>query len=170
MFAINGTAKLLKALRVSAADPPAPTTRLGNWYANFVAGPRGPIVCISARTYLPVVVPRSARDALPRALADELAKLLAAIEVPAPLIEQERLAMAQSTWAKTDSRSLVGVLNEQAFMASVLLSERFESWAALNRRLAENIVKLQFPIDLTREAFGLERLRVPSSLTTPDRE
>lgn len=156
MITLHCTAKLLATLKVDPVPAAAPSSRLGNWYAGPIAGPRSPIVCVSERTYLPVVVERcSARD-LPRALADALAALLGALDFPKELIEQERFAMAQVTWAKTASRVLLGVLNEQTRMATHILQERPKSLTWLNRELSNNIVKQQFPVDLTRQAFGLE--------------
>lgn len=154
VFTLHCTAKLLVTLKRKPSPKADATTRLGNWYANHLDGPRSRIVCVSERTYLPVVLERAAVRELPRALGDALAPLLGELGVPAPLIEQERFAMAQCAFARTESRSLVGVLNEQAFMAGTLLVAGV-SPAAFNRRLADNIVKSQFPVDLTRAAFGL---------------
>lgn len=156
MFTILATTKLLATLEVRPSPPAAASTRLGNWYAGHLEGPRGPIICVSEKTFLPVVVDRCASDELPRALAGGLSLLLAELGVPAELIEQERFAMAQSTWAKTESRSMRGVLTEQAFMARSQHEGRPLTLRELTRRLAANIVKNQFPVDLTRRAFGLE--------------
>lgn len=166
MFTLHATAKLLRSLKVDVVPPVVPTTRLGNWYANHLRGPRSPIVCVSERTYLPVVIKPCAASALPRALADALGTLLTTIGIPDALVEQERFAMAQAAWAKTESRSLLGVLNEQAFLATTLLEQDAPSLAELNRQLADNIVKSQFPIDLTRQAFGLEAAAPPTSRAT----
>lgn len=165
MFTLHGTSKLLETLKVKPGPSRAATTRLGNWYATHLAGPRSPVMCVSERTFLPVVVERCPASELPRALADGLATLLLDLGVPKELIEQERFAMAQSSWAKTESRSLVGVLTEQVRMAPYRGEARPQSLAELNRDLANNIVKLQFPIDLTRQAFGLE----PPEPMTPRR-
>jgi hypothetical protein len=157
MFTIHCTAKLLATLKVAPASPTQPTTRLGNWYANHLAGPRSRIVCISERTHLPVIIERCSAAHLPRALADGLAVPLSELGVPAGLIEQERFAMAQASWAKTQSAVLRGVLTEQAFMAASLLEDGGHlPTADLTRQVARNIVKLQFPSERTREAFGLE--------------
>jgi hypothetical protein len=160
MFTLHCTAKLLETLKVEPLPPSPATTRLGSWYAGHLAGPRSSIVCISERTLLPVVVERCSAAQLPRALADGLATLLADLGVPAELVEQERFAMAQSSWAKTESRSLRGVLNEQAVMGCAILEDGPVHLAELNRQLANNIVKLQFPVDLTRQAFGLELKKI----------
>ncbi|MBI5481907.1 MAG: hypothetical protein HY906_23835 [Deltaproteobacteria bacterium] len=154
MFSLHCTARLLEALRVEPRPPPAATTRLGSWYANLLPGRRPAVVCVSERTFLPVVLPQEGAR-LPLLLPEALAALLQALDVPRHLIEQERLAMAQVTWARTESRSVLGVLNEQAYLASELLEDDRASFAAITRRLADNIVKLQFPVDLTLEAFGL---------------
>jgi hypothetical protein len=157
MFTIHCTAKLFATLEVSPESPTQPTTRLGNWYANHLAGTRSRIVCVSERTHLPVIIERCSAAQLPRALADGLAVLLSELAVPAELIEQERFAMGQATWAKTGSRVLRGVLTEQASMAASILERGGHMPTAdLTRQVARNIVKLQLPSERTREAFGLQ--------------
>lgn len=58
MFTVHCTKKLLAKL-VPEADPePPPTTRLGNWYANFLPSRVGDVVLFAnERSLLPVVVP-----------------------------------------------------------------------------------------------------------------
>jgi tetratricopeptide (TPR) repeat protein len=161
MFTIHATAKLMTALKLKPEPARETTTRLGNWYATLVAGPRGRIICISDRTMLPVIIDRCKAPELPRALADGLARLLDDLEIPKPLIEQERFAMMQATWAKTVDASLNGVLNEQRVNASFLLEIYDPTLPVLNRYAAQNIVKSEFPSALTRAAFGVpESIRV----------
>lgn len=156
MFTLHASARLLTFIDPPVEAPRPATTRLGNWYGNLLPSPHKAMVFVSERTYLPVVLPVSVADSLPGALSDAVAALLRTLGAPAPLIEQERFAMAQVSWAKCTDRSLIGVLTEQCHAAEDLLARhptlRFPE---LTRRLADNIVRLQFPVDLTREAFGL---------------
>jgi hypothetical protein len=100
---------------------------------NHLEGPRSPLICVSERTFLPVVVPRSRASDFPRALADALALLLEQLEIPRALIEEERLAMGEWSWAKTENRSVLGVMNDHSNLARILLSERLPL-PALNLR------------------------------------
>lgn len=162
MFSLHCTARLLKVLRVPATpDPPPATTLLGNWYANLLPLRGRPVIlCVSERSLLPVLLPAGANINLPRLLAVELGTVLADLGVPSELIERERFAMAQSTCAKTSSRSVLGVMNEFAFAVADELEDGAESLHDLSLWLAGIIVKNEHPDEVTRALFGVrERTR-----------
>ncbi|MDP1826591.1 MAG: hypothetical protein Q8L48_25195 [Archangium sp.] len=148
MFSLHCTARLLKVLRAPTAisELPAPTTRLGNWYANLLPLRRRPVVlCMSERSLLSVLLPAGVRGNIPRHLADELGTLLSVLGIPSELIEQERFAMAQSVYAKTSSRSVLGAMNEFAFAVSNELEDGSEPLQDLSLWLAGTIIKSSYP-------------------------
>ena len=74
MVTLRCTRKLLARLRASPEpEDVAPTTKLGDWYANLLYAPGGQAVLfVSERSLLPIVVP--AKEA--RALVDRFRALL----------------------------------------------------------------------------------------------
>ncbi len=117
MVAIRCTKKLLR--RIGAPTPvtePA-TTRLGDWYAKPVAiGHQRLILLIAEHTRLPVVM--WARDVKYLALnfPDALARVLEGLGIEAAAAEREVAATREAVIAKTESRSLIGTLNDFSFM------------------------------------------------------
>jgi hypothetical protein len=158
MFSLHCTARLMKVLGAPTAisELPAPTTRLGNWYANLLPLRRRPVVlCMSERSLLSVLLPASASANISRHLAADLGTLLVALGIPSELIERERFAMAQSAYAKTSNRSVLGAMNEFAFAVTNELEDGSEPLHALSLWLAGTIIKSSYPNQTTRELFGL---------------
>ncbi len=114
MFYLRCTKKLLKRFaEPPASEPCAPTTLLGDWYANIVfAKPQQLVVCISERTLLPVVVPAKHMHGLRDRLCAQLEPLLSIIGVPPSAIAQELARMQEHRIAPTANRSTLGSLNE----------------------------------------------------------
>jgi hypothetical protein len=82
--------------------------------------------------------------------------MLTELGVPSALVERERFAMAQWTFAKTASRSLLGVTNEFAFAVSSELEESNETLPELSRWLAGIMVKGEHPDEVTRALFHID--------------
>ena len=158
MFSIHCTARLLKALPpVAVVDAPPATTVLGGWYANLLPLRRRSLVlCVSERSLLPVLLPFAETIDLPRLLSAELGTMLSDLGVPSALVERERFAMAQWNYAKTASRSVLGVMNEFAFAVSSELEEGTdETLPELSRWLASIMVKSEHPDEVTRALFRM---------------
>jgi hypothetical protein len=106
-----------------AAPDEASTTALGAWYATLLRWRRPVALLVNEPTLLPLLMPlapaRTLLDRIPGAVTD----LLAAHRLPAPFIDAERAAMAEVRLAPTANRSVVGVLNEFAFLADVHRAE-----------------------------------------------
>ena len=84
MFTLRCTQKLLRrGLAESTEGAAAPTTLLGDWYANvLVTRPQHLVLCISERTLLPVIVPAKGVGMLPVRLIEALSPILAALSIP----------------------------------------------------------------------------------------
>jgi hypothetical protein len=124
VFYLRCTKKLLKrAAAVPGREPGAPTTLLGDWYANMVfSKPQQLVVCVSERTLLPIVVPAKNLHGLPQRLCVQLEELLHFIGVPSEAITQELSQMNEYQFAQTASKSVLGSLNEAIFHLSWSLS------------------------------------------------
>jgi hypothetical protein len=117
VFAIRCTEKLLERgpLPVAMSLPPS-TTILGDWYANIlITRPQHLVLCVSEKTLLPVVVTAKDPRALPVRLTQAVEAMLAAIGVPQQLVRAEVREMSESCFAKTESRKLLGSLNDFMF-------------------------------------------------------
>jgi hypothetical protein len=156
MFSVCATRRLLDRLRPPIVDPEQqPTTRLGNWYANLVPLPAGEfLICVSERTLLPVILPVGALPDLTRELSKALTPILASLGVDQALIEQERFAMAQSSFSTTNSRRIVGFMNEFAFMISDRLGKGQAPMMELSLWLSGTPCQKLFPDRATRELFS----------------
>ena len=95
------------------------TTVLGAWYATVLRWRRPAALLVNELTLLPLVMPPAPAKTLLNRLPDALAELLSAHRVPAPLIDAERAQALEHRLAATANRSLVGVMNEFAYLADL---------------------------------------------------
>ena len=117
MLVLRCTQKLLKRIGAPAAGDATSTTRLGDWYANLVVVERRPLVLlVSERSRLPVVFPARRVKRLAEHLPGILEDVLHALGIPAPSIERELHEMRTTIIAPTNSRSVLGTINEFSLM------------------------------------------------------
>jgi hypothetical protein len=141
------------------------TTRLGDWYGNILRlGRRQHLLFISERSRLPVVFPISEARRLCTVFPDAVCERLAIVGIVAKDIADERMRMSEWAFGRTRNRSLLGTLNDFAFMAQSVDARRTEpeSPEELMRFLSQTpILPLDgaSPIELTRAAF--ERRTIP---------
>lgn len=160
MVVLRCTQKLLVRLK-QVDDLPAAesTTRLGDWYGNVLQiGRRQMLLFISERSRLPVIIPIREAKRLPTIFPDTVCEMLTIVGVSAAAIAEERLRMVTVAFGRTRNRSLLGTMNDFAFMAHSGNAKREEpeSPEALVRFLAQTpILPLDGarPIDLTRALF-----------------
>jgi hypothetical protein len=148
--------------RLKQADPLSvveSTTRLGDWYGNILQlGRRQHLLFISERSRLPVVIPISEGKRLASVFPDAVCEVLSHVGVAAADIAEERARMSEVALGRTRNRSLLGTMNDFAFMAQVGNARRPkpETLGELIRFLAQTpILPLDgaSPIELTRAAF-----------------
>jgi hypothetical protein len=127
MFRLRCTAKLhgpvLKATGSAPARPAATTTKLGDWFLNrFNFGAQRYIICTSEQSRLTVLI--SARDlsGVRARLVAALDHVLTDLEVPAVARERELREMQEFSVDKTNNRSILGSMNDMAFLAEVHLA------------------------------------------------
>ena len=160
MLVLRCTQKLLARLKqtenLSAVES---TTRLGDWYGNILQiGRRQHLLFISERSRLPVVIPIREGKRLVQVFPDAVCEVLSNVGVAATDIADEQSRMSEITFGRTRNRSLLGTLNDFAFMAQVGSARRPEPETPkeLIRFLAQTpILPLDgaSPIELTRIAF-----------------
>ncbi len=125
VFALRCTQKLLDRMKVTPpANSPAPSTILGDWYANILRFNRQQfILCVSERTLLPVLLPavdaRSAARRLPEGLFD----VLKALGIPWGAIDREMHEMRDATIGRTANRIVLGIVNEFVYAAPFPLAD-----------------------------------------------
>ncbi|MCL1601057.1 MAG: hypothetical protein M3112_05930 [Actinomycetia bacterium] len=133
MFSIHATKKLLD--RVNRPVLPAvsePATILGNWYANVLFWKPQVALLVNERTLLPVLMPLAPAATLAERFPEALQRVLKALGVAPAFIEVETDAMADARYAKTASRSVIGIMNEFKYLAEVYRDYRgFDDLVAL---------------------------------------
>jgi hypothetical protein len=114
MIVLRCTQTLLRRLhQTPVEEAPTSSTVLGDWYANVLWVYRKPLVlAVSARTLLPVLVPAREPVSLGPRLAEALGHMLAALGIPAQRVEEEQRHMARIAFARTNSRQILGTLND----------------------------------------------------------
>ena len=166
MVVLRCTQKLLVRLK-QVADLPSveSTTRLGDWYGNILRiGRRQHLLFISEQSRLPVVLPITESKRLATVFPDAVCERLAIVGIAAADIADERMRMSESAFGRTRNRSLLGTVNDFAFMAQVGSARQPEPETPeeLMRFLSQTpILPLDgaSPIELTRAAF--ERRSTP---------
>ncbi len=124
MFVLRCTQKLLKRVGAPNAGDAVSATRLGDWFANLVVVDRRPyVLLVSERSRLPVVVPARRVKQLGEHLPSILEEVLKTLGLPASAIRREVEEMRDNVVAPTNSRSVLGTLNEFAFMLQDRLRE-----------------------------------------------
>lgn len=162
MTAFRCTAKLLKAMKAKPVANPAPASnRLGEWTANVVRVSRIQLVlAVSEPTRFGVVIDAAPYARVRERFGEALFHALLDLEIPADLAAEEAESMHNMQLAPSNSRSVLGTLNQFAIqIESDLWHGQAASARELTRRLSEMVVinprHIDFPADRVREAFGL---------------
>lgn len=122
MIAIRCTRKLLQLLDGATADcVPDTTAALGDWYANVVETVAGAlIVFANERSLLSVAIPVSMADRLFTEFPARVYNLLRMIGVSTDVALRECAELETVVLARTESRSVLGSLNEIALFYQVV--------------------------------------------------
>lgn len=98
----------LRRLR-SESSPAQSTTRLGDWYASLLfARPEQLVLCVSERTFLPVIVTARDGNRLGERLSQALRVILRRFGVRPQLIDAEVTEMESVAFGPTRNRRLLG--------------------------------------------------------------
>lgn len=117
MYSIHATKKLLDRVRHPVGEAAAaPSTALGNWYANALFWKPQVALFVNESTLLPVLVPLAPAASVAARFPEQLALVLGALGVPDVFVRAEVASMASFGFAKTANRSVVGTMTEFALM------------------------------------------------------
>ena len=118
MLVVRGTKKLRDRVKgpVAAGDDDVSTGVLGEWFATALFWKPQVALLVNARTFVSVFVPLAPAGKLHDRIPDQIAQVLALHGVDPATVAAERQAMAEVRIAPTDDHSVVGVMNELAFL------------------------------------------------------
>ena len=138
MVTLRLTHKLQKVLQIDLAEQLQPTTnRLGDWYANFVPTYSGDlIVFVNEKTLLSVAIPIWESDHLLSLFRLRVGNLLGMIGIQSKAIEKELRHYDHIQFGKTNSRSVLGSMNDIAYQYQGI-AEMAENKADLSLSNAE---------------------------------
>lgn len=138
-FTIHATKKLLDRVKAPVEDPTEPPTVLGNWYATALLWKPQVALFVNERILLPIFVPLAPAATLASRFPDELRRILDAHGLDPRFVDQEIRSMGTGRYAKTASRSVLGVMNEFAYLGDAHRQAHGadEALVALSLRIAE---------------------------------
>ena len=138
-FTIYATKKLLDRAKQPVEEPVEPATVLGNWYATALFWKPQVALFVNERTFLPVFMPLAPASSLARRFPEGLRRVLEVHGVDPRIVESEITAMGAGTYAKTGSRSVLGVMNEFAYLGEAYRAHQGADGdlVALSLRIAE---------------------------------
>ncbi|WP_179405180.1 DUF6933 domain-containing protein [Burkholderia guangdongensis] len=117
MLCLYCTHKLLKRLNPEVLEVGSSTAKLGNWYATVLPWRPQVAMLVNERTLLPVLMPLAPAASLAVRFPGALVDILAAHGVPRSFIDSEVCEMQVVKYAKTQNRSVVGIMTEFAYLA-----------------------------------------------------
>ncbi len=115
-FTVHATKKLLERVTHPVEEPVAPVTVLGNWYATALFWKPQVALFVNERTLLPVFMPLAPAASLAQRFPAALRLVLDAHGVDPRFVEAEVSSMGKGRFAKTASRSILGVMNEFGYL------------------------------------------------------
>ena len=121
MLIVRATKKLRQRLSSAVPQDAEPsTTLLGDWYATALPWrPQQLILLVNEQTLLPVLMPLAPAASVPSRIGPDIAATLAAHQAAAAVVDGELSQMRDCRFAPTTNRSVVGIMNEFAFLADV---------------------------------------------------
>jgi hypothetical protein len=162
MTALRCTQKLLTAMKTAPSPPPAPgANRLGDWSLNLLHTRPKLVVGVSEHDRLGLMLEAAPYATLPQRFIEAVFVQLLAIGVLPELARRECEAMQPLTITPTtpysNRLSLQANLKDYAWLAELMWSERGQSLAAINARMANNLVSINGKLEFPKE-FVLNRL------------
>jgi len=142
MLIVRGTKKLrdrMKGAPTADSDDES-TTVLGDWFVNALFWKPQVALLVNSRTFLPVYVPLAPAKTLLDRIPDAIESTLRAQRVPEETIAAEHSAMSEVRLAPTNDRTVVGVMNEFAYLGEVFVSNGGLDLEALSMRMSDMIV------------------------------
>lgn len=138
MYVVHGTKKLRDRVPPTASGLEPATTALGDWYATVLLWRPQVALFVNEPTLLPVLLLFAPAATVLDRFRAAAAEVLAAHRVSSDFIANEVDEMVQCRLTKTDNRSVLGVMNEFAYLADAYRSSTPDlDLQKLSLRLAE---------------------------------
>lgn len=138
MFVVYGTKKFRDRVKEPVVPLGEPsTTALRDWYATALFWKPQVALFVNEPTLLPVLVPLAPAASVIERFPASLATVLTAHGIHSTFIEREVAEMKQHRLAKTINRSVVGIMNEFAFLGGHHRTDGVTDLVALSLRLAQ---------------------------------
>ena len=135
MLTIRATKKLLDRCGGPSSNEPS-TTRLGDWYATVLFWRPQVVLFVNEQTRCPVFAPFAPITQVVPRFIDAFGKIATQLGVALTALDAECALMNDHAWAKTASRSVVGSMNDFAFLADHARQQEGVDLVALSLRLA----------------------------------
>ena len=138
MLVVHGTRKFLDRVGKPTAVPvEQSTTALRDWYATVLFWKPQVALFVNESTLLPVLIPFAPAATVLDRFPAAVATVLEAHALSRAFIEPEVKAMSEHRLATTSNRSVVGIMNEFAFLGGVhRLANGVDDLVVLSLRLA----------------------------------
>lgn len=118
MYTIHATKKLRDRVKAPLHEPTgAPSTALGDWYATALFWQPQVALFVNEETLLPVLVLLAPAKTIADRFPEQLEAVLNALGTDPRFVAAEVAATTGARWAKTASRSVVGIMNEFTYLA-----------------------------------------------------
>jgi hypothetical protein len=139
MFIVRGTKKFLDRAH-RAGSPPPPNTGpgtnlLGAWYATVLFWQPQVALFVNEPTRLPLLVPLAPATTVISRMTHTAATIFTALGLPEQFISHEITAMGAHQLTKTANRSVLGTMNDFAYLAQAHAKDPVDL-LALTLRLA----------------------------------
>lgn len=136
VMVVHGTQRFRDRVLAGAGVGGGSSTMLGPWYATLLRWRPTVALLVNQSTLLPVLVPLAPARTLLHRLPAAVAEVLAAHLVPRELIDAEVVEMVDVCVEPTANRSVVGVMNEFAYLAEIIRHHYIDDLLGLSMHLA----------------------------------
>ena len=156
MTTIRCTGKLMKRLGIrDPGEPPPPENVLGDWFANILYTRQGHyILLVSERSLLPVLTTARDLDNLVPRFMRQLDEVLSALGVRRELIDRELSRMEPLYFGRTNSRSVLGTMNDFVQIFKYMLPDGQDltllDWSLHLAKAPCGPIEMERPYRLTR--------------------
>jgi hypothetical protein len=141
VLVVRGTKKLRHRVNgTPAVEGDASTTALGDWFGNALFWRPQVVLLVNSRTLVPVFTELAPAATLLDRVPGSIEAVLRRHGVDNAFLDAERLAMSDVRIAPTNDRSVVGVMNEFAFLGELHWKGGLQDLETLSLRMASLIL------------------------------
>lgn len=163
MFVLRCTKKLLTRIGTSPhGEIERSASRMGDWSAHiFIIRRQQLVLAVNQTTFLPVLLPVAPAKTISARLPGAIEQMLRALGIDERTIAEEVKMMGTCVLAATNSRQVLGVINDFGWLLEAFLDGRPLLDVALHlARTPCGPLGMKHPSEVTRELLGRPRLYV----------